>query len=342
MPGAVWWVGGLSGALSRGAVGHACIEPGRIPATESTVYDLASLTKALVTAPLLVLAEQEGALDLSLPVSDYLDQFSGTPAGQASLLSLATHTAGFPAWEPLFLEASSLDGYLRAIATLPRAGSEGEVLYSDLGYIVLGAVLESVWGEGLDRLFQKRIADPLKLRLTGFARPGQPVPDAAATERGSRYEAAMAGGRVGGHGFRTEVLRGVVHDCNAHGLSGVAGHAGLFGVASEIAELVAEWLSPNRLAFGDRARQRLLTVVPPAPDRTVGMVTAQGASAARGVLPDTAPGHVGFTGSSVWLDPASESIFILLTNRVHPTVHEIDFQCVRNEFHQAAAALIAG
>ena len=119
----------------------------------------------------------------------------------------------------------------------------------------------------------------------------------------------------------------------------MAGHAGLFGNAAEIASLVTEWFRPYRLALSSPSRKRLVAADPSAPHRTVGMVTAAGSAAARGALPDTAPGHVGFTGCSVWLNPVEESIFILLTNRVHPTVHDNDFQQLRNEFHSTAAAL---
>jgi CubicO group peptidase (beta-lactamase class C family) len=338
MPGAVWWVEGPEGAVDHGAVGNAAVEPAVEPLSEETPFDLASLTKPLCTSLLLALLEQDGALDLNSLAGSFLDELRGTAVGKASLLSLATHTAGLPAWSPLYLHASTLQGFLERIADEARADHPGGMLYSDLGYIVLGAVLGRVTGRSLDRLFEERIAGPLGLARIGFAVESDLFSDAAATEMGNGYEREMAGGAGKGYGWRTGIIRGEPHDGNAWALGGVAGHAGLFGTVAGVVAIARELVRPTVLPIGSAARERLLVAA--AGERTVGFVTAAGSSAARGVVPDNAPGHTGFTGTSLWFDLEVGGIYILLTNRVHPTVPRDDFQIVRREFHSLAGRLV--
>lgn len=339
MPGAVWWVEGAAGPISRGCVGSAMLQPASEPTRESTPYDLASLTKALATAPLLVLLEQEQALDLMAPVSLYLPELEGAPVANSSLLSLAAHASGLAAWSPLYLRGCNLADYVAQIAQLPLAVTSGQTLYSDLGYILLGAVLERVSQGGLDSLFETRIARPLGLARLGFARGTDRFQDAAATEAGNQHERSMAGDAGLGYRWRNHVLRGEPHDMNARGLENVAGHAGLFGTAAQVARVGREILAPVELPLGEDARDRLLKPACAASCRTVGMVTARGSLATRGILSEDAPGHTGFTGTSIWLDPHSRSVFVLLSNRVHPRVSSRDFQLVRRGFHRLAAAL---
>jgi CubicO group peptidase (beta-lactamase class C family) len=127
-----------------------------------------------------------------------------------------------------------------------------------------------------------------------------------------------------------------VHDGNARAIGGVAGHAGLFGPVEEIARLAGEILRPERLPLDVRARSRLLTETLPGGGRTAGLVLAGHSAAARGVLRHRAPGHTGFTGTSIWLDPEGRAIYVLLTNRVHPVVPTQAFQTLRRGFHRIA------
>jgi CubicO group peptidase (beta-lactamase class C family) len=339
MPGASWWVGRRGRAVSRGAVGATAAGHDTDPVAESTPFDLASLTKPLATATLLVMLEGEGRLELEAPVGAVLDEIEPCPLAARTLLSLATHTAGLPAWVPLYLNASSLDGYVTEILRRCPTLSGERTLYSDLGYIILGAVLERVSGRNLDVLFDERLARPLCLAHAGFATHGRQFLDAAATERGNRYERELAGDEGADHPWREEIPPGEVHDANAHGLGGVAGHAGLFGTAGEVARLAGELLSPGVLPLDERARGRLLRIAAPSDGRTVGMVIAARSAAARGILPDDGPGHTGFTGTSLWLDVAAERCFVLLTNRVHPSVPRRDFQWLRRGFHRLAVRL---
>lgn len=336
MPGAAWCVVRGGEPVRRGAAGQAAIEPQPVALAVDTPFDLASLTKPLATAPLLVLLEREGRLDLEAPAGDWLEELSGSPYAVASLLSLASHTSGLPAWWPLYLEASSLEGFVAAIAARPPATDPGTTLYSDLGYILLGAILERATGHPLDRLFDQRVSGPLGLSRTAFARPAGRFADAAATERDNGYERSLAGARGKGHGWRRVIPRGQVHDANAHALGGVAGHAGLFAPLDEVVRLTRELLQPRVLPFDARARRRLFEVVPASRGRTVGMQQANEAGATRGILPDAAVGHTGFTGTSLWLDPQCDAIYVLLTNRVHPSVPKPPFQSVRRGFHRLA------
>jgi CubicO group peptidase (beta-lactamase class C family) len=337
-PGGTWWIEG-PGVLSHGFAGHAALEPEREPAAETTPYDLASLTKPLCTALLAALLEQDGRLSLDAPVAELVDEFDGSPYASASLLDLGSHHAGLPAWRPLYLAAANLEGCLRTIASTPPIETGGASVYSDLGYIVLGAALQRVSGASLDRAFRERIAGPLGLSDLGFIAGASRFAAAAPTERANTFEREMAG--VDGDGFpwRAGVIRGEVHDVNAHALGGVAGHAGLFGTAREVAAVAKEILHPKVLDLRARARERLLLPSRPGADRTFGLVLARGSEAARGVLPDDAPGHVGFTGTSLWLDPARDAIYVLLTNRVHPSVSPDPFQPERLAFHRLARTL---
>ena len=340
-PGAAWWVARGDAIVDSGTLGHATTLPAPEPLAENTLFDLASLTKPLGTATLLVLAEQDGQLDLAAPVGEYLVELSGSAWRETTLLALATHTSGLPPWKPLCVEAGSMDGYLRSIAGTPRAVAPGVALYSDLGYILLGEVLVRVSGQTLAQLFRRRIAEPLGLRQTGFVESPGSLPAAAATEQGNSYERGLAGPAGATYAWRTELIRGEVHDANAHGLGGVAGHAGLFAPIEELARLGGELLRPRRLPLGVAGRARLFCPAPGREGRTVGFVTANHSAAAAGILPGECPGHTGFTGTSLWLDPSREGLFILLTNRVHPRVSHRNFQLVRRGFHRLALGALS-
>lgn len=342
IPSAAWWVGEPGRAVSHGVVGFRCLEPEVERAVEETPYDLASLTKPLATALLAVLLEEEGSLDLEAPARTLLPELGGTAYGEVPLLDLASHRAGLPAWRPLYLEANDLEGYLEAIARERPSVPPGRTLYSDLGYILLGAAVERAGGARLDQLFGERIARPLGLLRTRFARAGRPVPEAAATERGNRYERAMAGPAGAEFPWRTEIIRGEAHDGNAWWLGGVAGHAGLFSTAREVAEIAQEILAPSRLPLGARARARLLEPAAGPGSRTCGLAPVREFVSLAGVLPDGAVGHMGFTGTSLWLWPEGRRLFVLLTNRVHPEAAGEAIHEIRREFHRLSWRALEG
>jgi CubicO group peptidase (beta-lactamase class C family) len=340
MPGVVWWVGAESGALSHGGLGHASIEPERVPIAMDTPFDLASLTKPLATAILATMLHVERRLDLDAPLGAVFPELAGSPFGGATLRDAALHRAGFPAWKPLYLAGDTREAYIAAIAACERIGSDGETLYSDLGYILLGFAVEQAADARLDALFHERIARPLGLTRCAFPGTSGSFRDAAATERFRRFEATLAATGAPSERHDAEVLRGQVHDGNAWGLGGVAGHAGLFGTGADVAAIALAILHPRRLGLGDGDLDAMMH---PGSDgggaRTVGFILARDSDAVRGILPDEAVGHLGFTGTSLWIDPATPRVFVLLTNRVHPTVPDASFTASRRAFHELARSL---
>ena len=339
MPGAAWWVGDRRGAISRGSVGHAAVTPRLEPARDDTPYDLASLTKPLATAILAIALQSERRLDLDSPLAVWFPSLRRTAYDRATVRDAGMHRARFPAWMPLYVAGTTREAYVDAIAGAPPLAEDATV-YSDLGYVLLGFLLESVAGASLEGLFGERIGRRLGLRRCGFAGTGQAFADAAATERGNAYERKLAGEAAKGYAFRTEVIRGHVHDANAWGLGGIAGHAGLFGTAADVASVALAILDPAGLGLPGAALEAMRR--PPSVEpgrRTFGLLRAADAESVRGVLSDDAVGHFGFTGTSLWIDPTVPRIYVLLTNRVHPVVPGVDFARTRHGFHAAAAAL---
>ena len=339
MPGAVGTVNGPSGVVSEWVLGYAALEPDPIEAHIDTLYDLASLTKPLCTGLALAMLEEQGRCSLDAPLLEWLPELDGSPYAEASLLDSAAHGARFPAWRPLYLSASDTAGFVAAIAAEP-AGPAGETIYSDLGYICLGLAIERIAGRPLDIWFEEAVAEVLGLRRLGFGTRID-CSGAAPTERGNAYERSLAGDAGSGHRWRDSLIRGEVHDGNAHALGGVAGHSGLFGTLGDVVTLASELLRPQALRLESRARARLFEEALPGAGRTVGFVHAAASDAARGVFADDAPGHVGFAGPSLWLEPDRGRVYVLLTNRVHPVVDGLDFQPVRLGFHRAARDLSA-
>ena len=334
MPGAVWWVADRQRTIDCGAAGNVSYDADAAAVTLDTVWDLASLTKPLVTATLLAQMEQQGTWQLDQPLTRWLPELDGSAYATATLLQTAQHAARFPAWRPLYTRAAGQDATLQAIAEtepLPM----GETRYSDLGYLCLGWAIERCLGDALDHAFEQRIASPLALDRLGFATRID-ASAAAPTEVGNGFERRLAEG-VTFDRWREALIQGEVHDGNAFALGGVAGHAGLFGVAAQVAELALELIEPRHFNWGDATRDRWLRAG--RDGRTVGWVYASHSEAARGVLPDDAPGHVGFTGTSVWMEPRRNRVYVLLTNRVHPKVEEASFQPVRAKFHRIATTL---
>ena len=340
MPGAAWWVGDAKGAIATGAAGLAAIEPDPVPLTKDAPFDLASLTKPLATALLATILDRERRLSLETPLGAIFPELRASRFKGATLRDVAAHRAGFPAWIPLYLAGTTRDAYATAIASCDRQGAPGETLYSDLGYVLLAFAVEQAAGVPLDRLFADRIARPLGLARCGFAGRTELFADAAATERGNAYERTLAGPSARDDRFRAEVPRGQVHDGNAWGLGGVAGHAGLFGPAAEVAAIAVAILDPRRLGLSAGALDPMLRRVAEGEGfRTVGFVRAKDAASVCGILPDDAVGHLGFTGTSLWIDAARPRVYVLLTNRVHPLVPKVPFTATRRAFHALAEAL---
>jgi CubicO group peptidase (beta-lactamase class C family) len=293
-----------------------------------TLFDVASLTKVLVTAPLSALAEREG-LVWDRPVGFYLPEFKATKFEDLLVWHLAAHVSGLPAWRPLYAEGFGPSAYSLALGRLEPEARPGEkVIYSDMGILVFGEILESVFGEAIDLLFAREVAAPLSLRAR-FG-PIDPAEGVAPTETGNRYEASLCAALgINFGGFRTELICGQVHDANAYYRGGVAPHAGLFATAEDVWKLARGWLSDSRRFARDRT--------PDLPEgRGLFWQLKRGAGSAIAGFSDRAFGHTGFTGTSLWIDPDCDAILVLLTNRVHPEVRNQDFNAVRRRFHETA------
>src|SRR5437764_3972419 len=233
-PSAVYLVAEHGCAVFTDALGDAVREPERRHATLETIYDLASLTKPLVTGLLCAQLVELGELTLDSSVANYLLEFDRPDKNRITIRELLTHTSGLPAWRPLYLLAVQKDSALAAIVNEALDARPGEqVIYSDLGFIVLGFLLERLMGAGLDELALNRIMGPLELQHTFFNPAAATRTGVAACETGNAYERDMCEKSfsvesiASYHGWRKEVVWGDVHDGNANFLAGTAGHARL-------------------------------------------------------------------------------------------------------------------
>lgn len=299
-----------------------------------TLFDLASLTKVLCTTTLAAMAEERGAIRVSDPVKKYFPEF---PDSRVLLSHLLNHSSGLPAWlalhtyfhdergrggfHPIFTPRQARERYEQDIlASWVSDDFEKKVTYSDLGFMLLGWALEKALNSGLDALFQEWIAIPFKLSSLQFL----PItPNVVPTEDCP---------------WRGHVLRGEVHDDNCFVLGGVAGHAGLFGTVRDVIELAELWLyslteDTGFLKSETAHRYFSFSHVQNQP-RTLGWdgITTGSSSAGQYFSAET-KGHLGFTGTSLWIDPKNELIVSLLTNRVHPTRANEKIKQFRPLFH---------
>jgi CubicO group peptidase (beta-lactamase class C family) len=342
-PGAVLLVDRGGKLLVHAAYGVANRFTG-LPVTYETLFDLASLTKPLATALALMRMHRQGRLELEAPLGAVLPAFAGGDARGVTVGRLLSHTAGFTDYRPFYLElaarpAAERRGALRERLAAERlASAPGErMLYSDLGFMILEWVVEAVDGRRLDRFAAEELYGPLGLAESLFfidlARPAPPLSRFAATEECP---------------WRGRLITGEVHDENAHAVGGIAGHAGLFGTAAGIRRLLAELLRAyhgerDGPLFPRRTLRRFLERVP-GTDKCLGfdMPAELGSSCGR-FFPPSAVGHLGFTGTSFWVDLERRIMVILLTNRVHPSRANTAIRAFRPLLHDAVMqALGAG
>ena len=309
-PGAVVAVG-KNGALAElKAFGRMTYDPGAAPMTTETVFDLASLTKVTVTTTMAMILVDEGKLDLQKPVSAFLPAFHGGDKDKVTVWHLMTHSSGVDWWAPLYKEASTKEAYLQKIFAMDLKSEPGaKSVYSDLGILLLGEILERVAGESIESFAQRRVLQPLGMRSTRFKPPREWLPRIAPTENDP---------------WRGRVVHGEVHDENAFALGGIAPHAGLFGSAEDLARFAQMLL--NGGVYGQqrivsRATVERFTQRAGVPDssRAIGWDTPSENSSAGAFFSPRSFGHTGFTGTSMWMDPERNLFVILLTNRVHPT-----------------------
>lgn len=292
---------------------------------QTTLYDMASLTKVVALTTVAMMAVEEGRLDLDSPVVSYLPDFArGLGAkSRVTVRDLLLHDSGLPAHRRLWEEtAVRPGGILRAITSDLEQEPGTRMVYSDVGAITLTAILEKQYGMRFDELFRTRIAEPLGMTRSRFTPPRGWRRDITPTEQDP---------------WRNRMVRGDVHDENAYHLEGVSGHAGLFSTAEDLIRFT-EWALAGTLGRATAAPVRPPRAfdswtrrqdVPTGSSRALGWDTPSGRSSAGSIMGSRSYGHTGFTGTSIWIDPEREVIIILLTNRVHPTRNTPQFTPLR-------------
>ena len=347
-PSAVYCIAENGDAVFADAIGDASREPESHPATLETVYDLASLTKPLVTGLLCARMIETGALHPDDFVSTHLAEFGREDKRSITVRHLVTHTSGLPAWRPLYLLADDPNDALEAIAEQPLDYKPGEhVIYSDLGFVALGFLLQRIASCTLVELATKEIFEPLTLKHTFFNPNAAIRTGIAACENGNSYERDMCERdftETKYPGWRNEVIWGQVHDGNAHFLGGAAGHAGLFSTVDETQRIAnqfvgtsSELLSPQTC---EMFRRNMTEGLNEARSFAWQLAATKDSSAGPSLPPD-AFGHTGFTGTSCWIDAERKRVFILLTNRTHARkLPFANINAVRREFHTLAVAAL--
>ena len=375
-PSAVYLVAEKGEIVLRDALGLAVAEPEQIPATMNTIYDLASLTKPLVTGLLSAKLIESCEIELSDKISEIFKEFDIDEKSEITIGNLLTHTSGFKAWEPFYLLPGAPIHYgaryipepepginqfvLKQIAKIPLESQPNSVVrYSDLNFLLLAFIVEKVFGWSLHGIATREIDVRLRLTRTFFGGVDTLRNEIAASEKGNEYEKQtcielgylkpqLDGSdkeiRTPHSAFRTETIWGEVHDGNAYFMGGIACHAGLFSTTEEVFKIALQFL-PNYTTLLKPATCDLFTT-----NFTPGMNEARSIAFQLAETPESTAGsrmspqsfgHLGFTGTSLWIDPVKERIFILLTNRTH--AHPLPFvniNSVRRRFHDLANDLL--
>jgi CubicO group peptidase (beta-lactamase class C family) len=309
LPGCVILVSSRGAIVHREAYGSRQLEPATVAMTADTVFDLASLTKPIATATSVMILIERGKLNLEDPVAKHLPEFSANAKSDITVEHLLLHTAGLIADNPLSdYDDGPEKARERILALKPLAAPGERFIYSDMCFVTLGMLVEKVSGQPLDAFASENIFKPLAMHETGFKPEDQLRKRAAPTEK--RDE---------------KWLVGEVHDPRAAKLGGVAGHAGVFSTADDLAKYAQAML--DRARHGDARLMseetwRLMTrprAVPRDGRRGLGWDIRTGYSTNRGKnLSDAAFGHGGFTGTALWIDPEKQLFVIFLSNRLHP------------------------
>jgi uncharacterized protein YbbC (DUF1343 family)/CubicO group peptidase (beta-lactamase class C family) len=306
IPGGVVLIGHNGKVLYRKAFGSRSIEPAREPMTADTVFDLASLTKCIATTTSVMQLLQAGRIRLNDPVAAYLPDFARNGKQDITVRELLTHYSGLP--PDLDLKApwqGRAAAYTMAMESAPAYPPGSRFLYSDINFEVLGFLVEKVSGRSLNDYAEANIFGPLQMKETRFLPPSDWLPRIAPTE----YDES---GRI---------LRGIVHDPTARRMGGVAGHAGLFSTGDDLAKFAQDLLTGFKV-LSPSAVAKMSTPQQPANAaslRGLGWDIDSPFATNRGeLLPVGSFGHTGFTGTSLWIDPVTQTYIILLTNAVHP------------------------
>jgi CubicO group peptidase (beta-lactamase class C family) len=348
-PSAVYLAAEKGEIVLHDAIGLAVVEPEKIPARLDTIYDLASLTKVLITGLLCAKLIETGEINLSDKAAKYFAEFDTDEKRGITLGNLLTHTSGFPAWFPFYTSFCDKNRKKECVLSVIVQSSLGnpinsKVVYSDFNFLLLGFLLEKFYGESLDKLAEREIFAPLGLQNTFYNPPKELRERIAASEKGNEYEkqtCVNSGFDVSNYNWRDYQIRGEVHDGNCYFMDGVSGHAGLFSTAEEVFKIARQFLPESTTLLQPETCALFRT------NFTEGLNEARSVAFQLAETPDSTAGealsrnsfgHLGFTGTSLWIDPQKERIFILLTNRTHNRrLPFVLLNSVRRRFHESAA-----
>ena len=326
--------GNVESFVSCGVLGRGPTETR--PVDKDTRYDIASLTKPICTTTLAMLAVDKGVLDLNKSLGFYLRQAKGSPFEDVNISELLGHSSGLPAhfrffeaaWKKHGVSYTMPDHELIALilASSKAYTSGSKSVYSDLGFILLGKILESIYSAGLDHVFKTFVTDPLELVSTSFHRISKSSIDPEHSEHIAPTENCESRGR----------LKGVVHDENCHLMDGVAGHAGLFSTLGDLTKVLLAWtgafhgesgfIKPETIKHfwqSSAAQNTSWKLGFDTPSTTTG-VSHAGDKFSRSSI-----GHLGFTGTSIWCDPTPQNAVIILTNRVYDSREPVGIKSLR-------------
>ncbi len=324
-PGTVGLVLRRTGIVTSWAVGHHTYQPNATPVQINTLYDLASVTKVIATTTLCMLFADKDRLNLDAPVQFYVPSFTGKNKNRVTIRHLLAHCSGLPAHVHLYKAQSNMidprETMLNAACQLPLTYEPGtDTAYSDMGFLILGKILETIGKQRLDHLVKQHILEPLKMTDTWYCPPPHLKHRIAPTENGTN--------------LRDHLVRGEVHDENAAAMGGIAPHAGLFSTAHDLSKCLLAWLGAGN--FSKRSIRQFTTRANIAPNSTWALgwdTVSSGKSSSGSHFSEQSFGSLGFTGTSVWADPIRDLGVILLTNRVHPTRENTQIAHLRPEFH---------
>ncbi|HEX3473287.1 MAG TPA: serine hydrolase domain-containing protein [Silvibacterium sp.] len=336
-PGAAYGVLLDSEVVALDAVGRFTYDPDAPEVAPGTVFDLASITKVMATTAMAMLLYDRGILDLDARVGDILPGFvigmePGSRKDRVTLRMLLAHTSGLPGYGRLFENHDSPQALLRAVLHMPLEAQPGaRTEYSDIGFILLGKALEVLSGDLAGRFFWREIATPLGFETARFCPPEDWRQQVPPTEDDRVY--------------RRRVIQGEVQDENCYALGGVAGHAGLFSNTADVLRFAACILAEGRTPAGRQLFQpdtvRLFATrqaEPPDTSRALGWDTPSEPSSSGRYFTPNSIGHLGYSGTSLWIDPGRRLAVVLLSNRTWPNRANQTIQTVRPAFHDALAA----
>lgn len=344
-PCAGYSIGGRGGIVAEGILGNKQVSPDIVPLRENDLFDLASVTKFVITTVSIMILMERGRLRLDNPVNKFLPEFIGKNKNKITIQHLLTHTSGLPAWYPLYLSEKSHDKIIKKIYSLDLDYAPNtDLRYSCLGYILLGEIVRIITEKKLDDFAKKNILEPLNMHFSTFnPRVSSPALNTVPTELGNNYEREISREYPGFQeygAFRDYLIDGEVHDHNCYNMEGYSGNSGLFSTPRDLA-----YFSEMMLNEGIYAGKRYISPIvvklmkqnaTEKFDKSwgLGIKLGENMDVLRGKLSKKSFGHTGFTGTSIWIDDSNDIYAVLLTNRIHPKVDtSINFDEVRGEFH---------